>query len=136
MKDIFCSQVAHRVERKMLNGEGVHRKNEHPECLGRGLVHTRLMLKLSWVGFLLGISLLRPLRYIREGKSQIMKDLLCCDRRVPQIPLPPADRVRSYKVQKGQKKWVMKFDLSSSLTFSFPSSSIALQIYPAISQGL
>ena len=135
MKDILCSQVAHRVEGKMLNGERVHRKNERPECLGRSLMHTRLMLKLSWEGFLLGISLLRPLHYIRKGKSQIMKDLLCCGRRVPETPLPPADKVRSYKVQKGQKKWVMKFYLSSSLTFSFPSSSIALQIYPAISQG-
>lgn len=50
--------------------ERVHRKNEHPESSGRSLTHSSLILKLSWVAFLLGMSLLKSLHYIRKKKKK------------------------------------------------------------------
>lgn len=105
--------------------ERVHRKNEHPESSARSLTHTRLILKPSWVGFLLGMSLLKSLHYIKKkkkGQHQIIKDLLCCHRRVPQTPLLPEGSVRCHRVQKGQKEWEMKSYSFFLPRFSFASS--------------
>ena len=54
--------------------ERVHRKNEHPESSARSLTHTRLILKPSWVGFLLGMSLSKSLHYIKKKKKRPTPD--------------------------------------------------------------